>query len=216
MTDFFNNRYGTGRRYNRTAAVGGLVTEQLARLGIEGRVRQHLAPLVWAELVGPQVAAASEVEKVADGVLYVCTRSSTWAHELSFYKADILRRLNERLGARKEPLITDIRFLNRGSRRDKERSDGPPAFGPTPDELDDVDLSPREYQIIEDGIAQIQDETLRDRVRSARVAAVRLRTWRLDNGWALCPNCGELCPPSYPETGRVNCSRCRIERHRGR
>ena len=87
-------------RRDRAKALAGLLDGQLARLGFADKVREHTAPLIWAEMVGPQVAAATEVDRVKDGVLYVSTRSATWAHELTFYKADILRRINERVGAR--------------------------------------------------------------------------------------------------------------------
>jgi predicted nucleic acid-binding Zn ribbon protein len=209
------------RRYNRTAAIGGMVTDQLARMGIETRVRQHMAPRVWAELVGPQVASATEVEKVKDGVLYVCAKSATWASELTFYKADILRRLNEKLtgNARRaalEPVITDIRFLNRGARRKAGGANDAPARQPSAEELDDVDLSPSEIAAVDAGVAGIEDDALRERVRNARLANARLRTWRLDNGWGPCPTCGELSPPAPPYEGRVDCARCRIGWYLGR
>jgi predicted nucleic acid-binding Zn ribbon protein len=200
------------RRYDRTQAVGTLVSERLARLGFETKVREYMAPSVWAEMVGPQVAASTEVEKVKDGVLYVRTRSAMWAQELTFYKDDILLRLNRRIGARATPIITDIRFLNRGL-RPKPEVEGPPPLSPTPDELDDVDLSPREREIIEEGVACIGDEGLRERVRRVRIANAKLRTWRLDHGWAPCPDCGELAPPFFPYNGEVDCPRCRIGRN---
>ena len=201
------------------------MTEHLARLGMENRVRQHIAPLVWAELMGPQVAAATEVEKVQDGVLYVCAKSATWASELTFYKADMLRRLNERLtGSRRlaesEPVITDIRFLNRGPRRKQGTNDIRIALAPTSEELDDMDLSPREAATIETSIAGIGDHSLRERMRKTRITAAKLQTWRLDNGWGPCPNCGELAPPRQNSTdtfdGRVDCPRCRIAWNLGR
>jgi hypothetical protein len=205
------------RRYNRTAPVGNLITEQLARLGIENRVRQHMAPRVWAELVGPQVAGATEVEKVQDGVLYISTKSATWASELTFYKNDILRRLNDKLQSSRNspPVIVDIRFLNRGTHRKTSEDERPPNK-PTAEELDDVDLSPRELQAIQASIAGIGDSVLKEKMRSARIASAKLQTWRLDNGWGACPNCGELCPPKYPVTGELDCARCRIARNRRR
>jgi predicted nucleic acid-binding Zn ribbon protein len=200
------------RRYNRTQPVGSLVSERLARLGFETKVREYMAPSVWAEMVGPQVAAATEVEKVKDGVLYVRTRSGMWAQELTFYKDDILRRLNRRIGARHEPIITDIRFLNRGL-RSKPEQDAPPPHRPSADELDDMELSPRERAAIDEGIAGIADEGLRERVRRVRVASAKLRLWRMENGWMPCPECGELAPPFFPYNGTVDCAPCRIRRN---
>jgi predicted nucleic acid-binding Zn ribbon protein len=200
------------RRYNRTQGVSSLLRDHLNRHGMEAKVREYTAPLVWAEMVGPQVAAATEVEKVKNGVLYVRTRSAMWAQELTFYREDILRRLNRRIGARDEPLITDIRFLNRGLRT-KEETEKPPPLNPSADELDDVDLSAREREIIEESVARIADEGLRERMRRVRLANARLRTWRLDNGWAPCDECGELAPPLHPYNGDTDCPRCRIQRN---
>jgi hypothetical protein len=163
-------------------------------------------------MVGPQVAAATEVEKVKDGVLYVRTRSGMWAQELTFYKDDILRRLNRRIGARQEPIITDIRFLNRGLRT-KPEVESPPPLSPTADELDDIELSPRERDAIEEGVAGIGDEGLRERVRRVRVASAKLQLWRMEHGWSPCPECGELAPPFFPYNGTVDCARCRIRRN---
>jgi predicted nucleic acid-binding Zn ribbon protein len=204
-----------GARRDRAKALGGLLDSQLTRLGFADKVREHTAPLVWAEMVGPQVAAATEVDRVRDGVLYVSTRSATWAHELTFYKTDILRRINDRVGASRQPVITDIRFQNRGMRRKRE-GEKPPPLHPTAEELADVDLSPREMEMIEESIGVIADETLRERVRRARRSEARLRTWRLDNGWGPCSECGDLAPPHFPYDGTVDCARCRIAWNLGR
>ena len=88
-----------GDKRSRVSAVGSLIEEGLAGLQIANKIREHTAPLVWAEVVGPQVAGATEVIGIRDGVLIVSTKSAVWSHELTFYKADILRRLNSRIGA---------------------------------------------------------------------------------------------------------------------
>ncbi|GAB4451242.1 MAG: hypothetical protein OHK0029_00050 [Armatimonadaceae bacterium] len=205
------------RRDRRTASVSNLVTEQLTRLGIEKRVRQHLALRVWAEVVGPQVAAATEPDRVQDGVLFIATKSAVWAHELTFYKTDILRRLNYKLQERpgSEPIITDLRFLNRGTRK-QPAAPIRPALAPRREELEDVDLSRREMEAIDQSIATIAAPDLKERVRAARIAAARLQTWRLDNGWGPCARCGELCPPKTDQPGEIDCARCRIQRNQGR
>jgi hypothetical protein len=156
---------------------------------------------------------------VAGGVLRVATKSSVWSNELTFYKADILKRLNARLGCAREPVITEILFQNRGVRRGgKNDGDETVRLAPAPEELDDVALSDEEIATIERGVAAVADETLRDRLRALRVADARLRTWRLDNGWLPCPRCGDLAPPD-PRHGdgdtagaATSCASCRVAR----
>ncbi len=73
----------------------------------------------WAELVGPQIAAATAPEAVsADGVLRIRVSTAAWASELSLMTPQILARLNTGRTGR----ITAIRWLaggtaDRGPRR---------------------------------------------------------------------------------------------------
>jgi len=219
-----NNKRGGVR--GGTQAIGGLVASSLDRLQIARKIKEHTAPLVWAEVVGPQLAGATEVVGIENGVLRVSTRSSMWATELTFYKLDIVARLNARLGSARDgsaaPLITDIQFLSRGVNGKDKDADAPAPMAPSSEELDDIELSTSEMATIEQGIAAIGDEELRAKLRRARFADARLRTWRLDNAWTPCPSCGDLTPPRptesdaasrrhHGETGHDDrpCARCR-------
>ena len=122
-----------------------------------------------------------------------------------------------RLGAspHAEPIIRDVLFQNRGLRGERKGPPPKPPLSPTRDQLDDVALSPREIEIVDEGVASIPDEGLRERVRRLRISDAKLRTWRLDSGWLACPRCGEMSPPRYDDNaeivaGEADCSRCRI------
>ena len=167
------------------------------------KIKEHTAPLVWAEVVGEQMAAATEVLGVSGGVLRVSTKSAVWANELTFYKVEILRRLNLTLGVAKAPVITDIHFQNRGLTKPGK------TVAVVETSLDDIELSANELKQVEESLRKITDPELRDKMRRARLADLRLRTWRLDNGWVPCGHCGELCPP-MPSGDSQPCSRCRI------
>lgn len=199
---------GMGKR-GGVRPLGPLVEEGLAGLGLERKIREHTAPLVWAEVVGPQVAGATEVLAVDRGVLRVSTKTSVWSQELTFYKVDILRRLNARLGCARDPVITDIVFQNRGLTPRPAASEKEAPLAPTAEELDEVELSPGEMANIEAGVAAVADPDLRERLRRVRIADTRLRTWRLDQGWMPCPGCGDLAPPE-PHRHAASCPRCRV------
>jgi len=195
-------RYG-GRRTGRASRLGVTLDNVLGGRDMLRKIKEHTAPLIWAEVVGEQMAAATEVLSVSGGVLRVSTKSAVWAHELTFYKTEILRRLNVALGVPNAPVITDIHFQNRGITR-KEK---PHVDFETP--IDEIELSPAELKQVEDSLRKIPDKDLRDKMRRARLTDLRLRTWRLDNGWVPCSRCGELCAP-LPAGEAMACSRCRI------
>jgi hypothetical protein len=83
----------------RTAArAGDLLATLLAGWGLDTRLQQYRALVVWDEVVGPQIAARTRPEKIRDGVLEVCVDQPTWMQQLQLLKPQILAKLNARLG----------------------------------------------------------------------------------------------------------------------
>jgi predicted nucleic acid-binding Zn ribbon protein len=79
----------------RPVPLGQAVGEYLGRNGLAKRVDLASAVDRWAEVVGPQVAGATEAEAVtADGVLWIRVNSSSWASEISLMAPRLLARLN--------------------------------------------------------------------------------------------------------------------------
>jgi len=54
---------------------------------------------VWAEVVGPAIAAEADPVSERDGVVTVACRTATWAQELDLMQDRILERLNASIGA---------------------------------------------------------------------------------------------------------------------
>jgi len=80
-------------------AVGPLVRNLLQRHGLDRRIEEFLAVEVWAEVVGPMIAAQSHAVEIRAGVLFVHVTSNVWMQELGVLREDIAARLNARLGA---------------------------------------------------------------------------------------------------------------------
>lgn len=168
-------------------------------------LRPHMAKAKWAEVVGPQVAAVTQVEKVEGTKLVVRVKNSTWAHELTFLKGDIVRRLNLALGG---PVLSDIRFKGGGLAREKASGHFPAAPAlPDADALARIRLSGDAVGRVEAVVACISDEALRARVRASLLRAARLEAWKRAQAWRPCVRCGIL---SAPEEGHALCSLCRV------
>jgi len=77
-----------------TAALDGLIGDQgWARKAATGSVFGR-----WAEIVGPDLAAHTKPETLADGELTVIADSTAWATQLRLLAAQLVRRLNAELG----------------------------------------------------------------------------------------------------------------------
>jgi hypothetical protein len=90
----------------------------------EKRLREAKVWQVWGEAVGAQIAAKSRPAAFRDGTLTVRVSGSAWLQQLSLMKQDIIRHLNEAVGA---SLVTDI-FFKQGSvsSQPEERPAAPP------------------------------------------------------------------------------------------
>jgi predicted nucleic acid-binding Zn ribbon protein len=77
-----------------TAALNGLIGDQgWARKAATGSMFGR-----WAEIVGPELAAHTKPDTLADGELTVTADSTAWATQLRLLAAQLVRRLNAELG----------------------------------------------------------------------------------------------------------------------
>ena len=154
------------------------------------RVRESLAFAYWARVAGPQAAAATEVEAVRDGVLFVRTKNSVWSHELTFHKQQLISDLNRMLGGR---IITEIVYKARGVK--KRPAEPLETDTPGVTELDAVVLDPAEHAELQQTLytlGSIESERIREVMASRMTRDSKLRHWRIERGWKLCRRCTGL------------------------
>ena len=89
-------------------SIQKVIDNLLKNLGIETRIKESMAVVIWPDIVGQRVAEISKAERVIDGILFVKVESSTWRTELLLHKEKILKKLNQKLG---KPIIAEIRFI---------------------------------------------------------------------------------------------------------
>jgi predicted nucleic acid-binding Zn ribbon protein len=167
--------------------------------GLEAR-----AVMLWPEIVGPQMAQASEVRTFQGGTMVVVTRSSAWNQEFSFQKERILRRFRERLG---KPVVRDLRFTVgpvRGAAPGRELET------PPEEEVRRIRLEAAEAQAIREAAAGADPE-LAQAIRRALTREAQLRHWQLRHGAKACPRCGaayraphDLCPACRQDDATVD------------
>lgn len=183
--------------------LGSAVDDALRRLQLDGRAREMRALLVWAEVVGPQIAAVTEPDVVREGVLHVVARTSTWASELTFHKQSILKGINQRLG---KGTLRDLRF-RQGQLNDGGRVEAPAALLPTDAELAAITLTEQEEGEIASAVEAQADPEMAALLGRMLAGERRRRRWLIQKGQRVCPRCGAHFERAGPE-----CPACRVER----
>lgn len=88
--------------------IGGLISGYLDRLGLAERLGKQEAVLKWPEIAGSKIAGETVALKVDGDTLVVKVHKAAWRQQLTFLKAELLAKLESRLG---EKCIKDIRFI---------------------------------------------------------------------------------------------------------
>ena len=85
-------------KMKKAALAGDLVEKLLKGFGLDERLQQYRALIIWEEVVGPQIAARTRPIRIREGILEVNVDQPTWMQQLQLMKPKILTQLNAELG----------------------------------------------------------------------------------------------------------------------
>ena len=184
--------------------LSGLLHNVVGGMDSSTKIQESLALAYWPRAVGVQGAAATEVDVVRDGVLFVRTKSSVWSHELTLHKPKLLQNLNRMLGGK---VLHDIIFRAQGITRQEKIVE---VDTPGAEELAAVVLEPEEKVELRVRLRQlisIPDDRIRHAIAVRLTNEAKLQHWRLERGWRLCLRC------RMPhKTDADTCPQCRLNR----
>jgi hypothetical protein len=95
------------------------IVELLGRLiehhGLTDEVRQRCVCIYWPEIVGERIASKAFPVSFATGIVQVSATNSSWVHELHFFKAQLIAKINSWVEVNRawlgpSPLVVDMRF----------------------------------------------------------------------------------------------------------
>lgn len=84
-----------------------IIDSLLKNLGIETKIKESMAVVLWPEVVGERVAEVSRAVRVIDGILFIKVDNSAWRAELMMHRDTILKKINKKLG---KFIVHEIRF----------------------------------------------------------------------------------------------------------
>jgi len=94
-------------RISNTRSIGSTFSKLFQHMGMSERIVEQQAVIIWPEVVGKQIANASEAISIKDGILTISVKNPSWKTELKYMKYDICRKLNKTLG---KSVVSDIKI----------------------------------------------------------------------------------------------------------
>jgi hypothetical protein len=101
-------RRPSARRSGRARRAGDALGDLLGRHGVARELREHRILARWRDIVGETLADRTFPDGLERGVLWVRVKNSSWLHQLSFVKDDLVATIARELGD--PPLVREVRF----------------------------------------------------------------------------------------------------------
>ncbi len=117
--------------------------------GLEGGVAMNAIRHQWKNIVGPAISAHTYADTLKGQVLTITVDTPQWIHHLSFFKGDIISKLNAYA-------VSDVRF--RIGRIPEEEKAAVSA--------EHAELSEDDQRYIENTLKNLNDEELREKFRT--------------------------------------------------
>lgn len=185
------------RLKERTGAVVDtpniLVEAALSKMRLAYDVQRAHALLLWPDVVGTTLQRLTRAYKVEHGTLIVRAKDSLISHNLGMQRKDFLERLNAKL---EEPL-TDIRFIIGSVESPNQHTQNKPTTLPEPDETYTEQL----MQKLPDHFSEEWRETAYTMAQTMS----RVQQHRRERGWQTCIICEQFTPKS--EQPCIDCQR---------
>jgi predicted nucleic acid-binding Zn ribbon protein len=80
---------------SRLVPLSGVLQQVLRQYGLEHKFLEHRMTEAWEEVVGKTIAAHTLPETVRFKKLILRVDSSVWMQQLTFYKKEMIQKINE-------------------------------------------------------------------------------------------------------------------------
>jgi len=148
-------------------SVKAILDNVLKRAELSDRIEEYRALLMWSDIT-PKLAARTKAVGINNGRMVVNVSDSVILHHLTFYKKKYMDKINLLMGKR---IVKEIIFrVNRIENRENKSESGEEYIR----KLHDTELDQDQLDKIDEIVAQVEDEELRDSLKEIFVSQSKL------------------------------------------
>ena len=197
------------RKRGSFATMSNLMNKLVVKLGLDQRLKEHALMDLWPTIVGDAFAGKSRCLFIdSERKLVVSVQDASVGQELSLLRRDVMRKMQAAaagLGVKIEGIRFDMKHFYQGASAQAELADAyvTQLSKPTPQDLQSVMLSEEEREQINSmrrgphdpslvkGFELSNKMHLSERIATIFEHELRLKNWRLANGYPVCGECSE-------------------------
>ena len=194
-------------------------------LGLDKGLKQQEFAKLWPKIVGPKFQNSSKVvyiySKQGVDVLTVAVSSSAVAQELTFFKNDIINKINT-VAKKFNYNIKDILFNSKlweelkKENKQKNEEDNKNFYkiekNFSEEDLNRIQLPEETVETIKNSLNEqkFHSEELKEKLFNTIIKDLKTQEWRKNNGFPLCLGCGIAINYYSPESENL-CPACKYK-----
>ena len=124
--------------------------------GLGAKTHEYKILKLWDSTFGDNISSHTQPVRLIRGALTVMVDSPAWMHQLTFYRDELIEKVNDRIGKK---IVTDIRFKV-GKVETKKTPDSQLS---TPN----FQMSPQQSEKIEGYLKAVKDTEIREAIKKA-------------------------------------------------
>lgn len=183
------------RKTNYFENVNSVINTLTESLGLEKGLRVSSVSKLWPNIVGPRFEKTSKIYSIYSSKGYdtalIAVKSSPVGQELSFYKSDVLRKLNK-VGQNFGFNIKEVTFSTKYWKNNEKEQKTEKPHMPSESDLEKISIPESLLKSIQASVDEnyLFNEELKERFLKTAVNDIKIRLWMKNNNYPLCQKCG--------------------------
>ncbi|MEI8377031.1 MAG: DUF721 domain-containing protein [bacterium] len=195
-------------KYHNFDKLGDVLSSVAKQSGMNFGISQIALFSLWAEVVGVRFKKNTKAIKINGKTLTIATKSSTVTQELSMFKADILKKL-ENMTKNLDIKIDDIIFnhkiwneINKASEKTEDVQYRKYLPAPSDFEVEQIEIPQNIKEDIEKSFENTQNlsEEIKQKIVKTIINDIKRQIWRKERNYPVCSKC--FVPMDYIEEGQ--------------
>lgn len=145
----------------RFKKASDILSVLMKNYGLSAKTHEYKILKLWDSTFGDNISSHTQPLRLIRGVLTVMVDSPAWMHQLTFYRDELIEKVNDRIGKK---IVTDIRFKV-GKVETKKTPDSKLS---TPDSQ----ISSQQSEKIEGYLKPVKDIEIREAIKKAITKAI--------------------------------------------
>lgn len=184
-------------KYHNFCKLGDVLSDVAKKSGLESGISQIALFGLWAEVVGGRFKSSTKAIKIQNKTLTIATKSPSVTQELSFFKADVLKKmqvLTKNLNIEIKEIIFNHKIWNELNKENNKKEEIQyRKYLPSPSDFDieKIEIPQNIKEELEKSFEKTENlsEEIKQKIIKTVINDIKRQIWKRERNYPVCEKC---------------------------